>query len=157
MMSTMAPRVGGRRSRLSLALMVGGVLGAAAMVGLTEACGSDRRSPGGEIGGSPARTPAIPAAARADRVHRYVSPTGEDRGDGRRSHPWRTLTHAASRVRAGVTVHVAPGHYAGQLVLARGGTARRPVRFVSERRWQARIRAAAAGAIAGGESRRGHA
>jgi hypothetical protein len=36
-------------------------------------------------------------------------------------------------------VHVAPGRYAGPLTIARSGTARRPVRFVSDRRWRARI------------------
>jgi Right handed beta helix region len=44
-------------------------------------------------------------------------------------------------VRPGVVVHVAPGRYAGPLTIARSGTARRPVRFVSDRRWRARISA----------------
>jgi hypothetical protein len=38
-------------------------------------------------------------------------------------------------------VHVAPGRYAGPVTIARSGTGRRPVRFVSDRRWRARISA----------------
>lgn len=79
------------------------------------------------------------------RRHRYVSPKGSDRRDGSRAHPWRTIKHAATHLRPGTTVHVAPGHYTGPLTIARGGTARRPVRVVADRRWRARISAMSTG------------
>ena len=81
-------------------------------------------------------------------VDRYVSPAGSDSNDGSRSRPWRTIGYAAGQVRPGFTVHVAPGRYRGPLTLARGGTAEAPVRFVSDRRWRARISAESAESIA---------
>jgi hypothetical protein len=47
-----------------------------------------------------------------------------------------------------MTVHVAPGRYPGPLTIRRGGTAARPVRFVSEGRWRARISAMSSGPLA---------
>lgn len=101
-------------------------------------CGSYDGAPG-PSSADPAATQAAGASAR--RIHRYVSPQGSDRNRGSRARPWRTLGLAAARARPGVTVHVAPGRYAGPLTIARSGTARRPVRFVSDRRWRARISA----------------
>jgi hypothetical protein len=92
----------------------------------------------------------------SDRVHRYVSPSGSDRAAGTRTRPWRTIGHAARRVRPGYTVHVAPGRYRGPLTILRGGTEARRVRFVSDRRWRARIAAAAPGAITVVEIRADH-
>jgi pectate disaccharide-lyase len=84
----------------------------------------------------------------ADRgVHRFVSPSGSDRAAGTRAEPWRTIGHAAGRVHPGDTVHVAPGRYRGPLTIERGGTANRRVRFVSQRRWGARISAGGTGAV----------
>jgi hypothetical protein len=91
--------------------------------------------------GAPAGPSSGAPGPSARRVHRYVSPRGSDGNRGTRARPWRTLEHAAASVRPGVTVHVAPGHYAGPLTISRSGTARRPVRFVSERRWRARVSA----------------
>jgi Right handed beta helix region len=51
-------------------------------------------------------------------------------------------------VRRGVTVRVAPGRYRGPLTIERGGTAKRPVHFVSTRRWGARISARSSDALA---------
>ena len=83
--------------------------------------------------------------ASGPRIHRYVSPRGSDDNSGSRARPWRTLGHAAERARPGVTVHVAPGRYAGPLKIAASGTARRPVRFLSDQRWGATISARSAG------------
>jgi hypothetical protein len=77
----------------------------------------------------------------------YVSPRGSDRDDGSRARPWRTVQHAAARVRPGDTVHVAPGRYRGPLTIARGGTSGAPVRFVSQRRWRARLSARGDGPV----------
>jgi hypothetical protein len=89
-------------------------------------------------------------------MHRYVSPRGDDDDRGSRARPWRTIQHAAARVRPGVTVHVAPGRYGGPLTISRGGTAARPVRFVSVRRWRARITARSRRSLAVVEIRGDH-
>jgi Right handed beta helix region/Protein of unknown function (DUF1565) len=86
-------------------------------------------------------------SASRGSLDRFVSPSGSDRGPGTRARPWRTIGHAATRARPGYTVHVAPGRYAGPLTIARGGTEARPVRFVSDRRWRARIAAVGSEAI----------
>jgi hypothetical protein len=87
------------------------------------------------------------AIMSARRVHRYVAPSGDDRNDGSRAHPWRTVAHAGRSARPGMTVHVAPGSYAGPVTIRARGTRGRPVRFVSEQRWAARISAGRRGAV----------
>lgn len=69
----------------------------------------------------------------------YVSPSGSDLNNGSAARPWLTIAHAASVVHAGATVHVAPGVYFGSLVTSVSGTARAPVRFLSETRWAAHV------------------
>jgi Protein of unknown function (DUF1565) len=124
-------------------------------VGLTGgSCGGEQGPPPADTGarfvtGAPAGpSSGPPTGARVRRIHRHVSPQGSDGNRGTRARPWRTLEHAAASVRPGVTVHVAPGHYAGPLTITRSGSARRPVRFVSERRWRARIGASSGGSLA---------
>lgn len=79
---------------------------------------------------------------------RYVSTKGNDGGDGSRKRPWRTISHAVSKVGPGTTVHVAAGRYAGPLTLSRSGRPGRPIRFVSNSRWGARIRASSTDSLA---------
>jgi hypothetical protein len=88
---------------------------------------------------------APPAASRM--VDRYVSRKGSDGNDGSRRRPWRTIAHAAAQAGPGTTVHVAPGHYAGPVVLRRSGRSGRRIHFVSETRWGARITATASGPL----------
>jgi hypothetical protein len=116
-------------------------------------CGGEQRPPSADTGGrfltgAPAGPSSGPPGPRVRRVHRHVAPQGNDGNQGTRARPWRTLEHAAASVRPGVTVHVAPGRYAGPLTIARSGTARRPVRFVSDRRWRGRISARSGGSLA---------
>jgi hypothetical protein len=62
----------------------------------------------------------------------WVGPKGRDataRGD--RTRPWATLQYAADRVRAGETVHVLDGDYAG-FDLRHGGTPDASVSFEAE-------------------------
>jgi hypothetical protein len=113
------------------ALVLAALLGAAGV-----ACDSSSDAPEPSAAGKPVDPLA---RASAPRIHRYVSPRGRDGNPGSRARPWRSLRHAAASVRPGMTVHVAPGRYSGDLTIARSGTARRPVRFVSQRRWRARI------------------
>lgn len=127
--------------------------GVGAICALVAVVGTGRDSPGA------AAQPALPAsvgriaAARPPRTayprgrQFYVSTGGSDAAVGSRRHPWRTIGYAASQARPGATVHVAPGSYAGPLRIERGGTARRPLRFLSDRRWGAHITAGSAGPI----------
>ncbi len=92
--------------------------------------------------GSPTAVPA----SKPTRNY-YVSRQGSDRHSGSRKHPWRTLRHAAAHAGPGSTVHVAPGHYPGPLALERSGAPGRRIRFVSERRWGARITASSSGSL----------
>jgi parallel beta-helix repeat protein len=65
----------------------------------------------------------------------YVAPSGSDSADGTKERPWRTLQRAANAVRAGDTVLVRPGNYAG-FVLGwdhpESGTMSRPITFKAD-------------------------
>src|SRR5437879_3384475 len=61
----------------------------------------------------------------------YVAPTGTDGAGGSLSAPWRTLQHAADTVRAGDTVIVEPGAYAG-MYLSTSGSASAPITFQAQ-------------------------
>jgi hypothetical protein len=62
----------------------------------------------------------------------FVSPSGSDAGGGSDAAPWKTLQHAAKLVRAGDTVVVRAGNYAG-FVLRRSGTAEAPIIFRADK------------------------
>jgi hypothetical protein len=129
-------------------------LGIAVVAGLLVGVELVSRSSSGSNG-----APAVDAARPSDALWpsagksrrgatRYVSPAGSDDNPGSRSRPWRTIEHAAARIRPGGTVKVAPGRYRGPVTIATSGTAERPVRFVSQRRWRAKIAARDSGPIA---------
>ena len=82
--------------------------------------------------------------------------SGQDRGDGSRTRPWRSITYAARRVRPGDTVHVAAGNYSGPLRIQRGGSRRSNVRFVSDSRWRARLSVRGSGSVTVVEIRANH-
>ena len=98
---------------------------------------------GGAIRDSERRAPSTSPSADY-----YVSPKGNDRHDGSRRRPWRTIGRAAAQVGPGSTVHVAAGRYAGPVVIRADGEPGRPIRFTSEVRWGARITASASGPMA---------
>jgi parallel beta-helix repeat protein len=63
----------------------------------------------------------------------YVATDGDDHATGAANAPWRTLQHAASAVKPGDTVVVAPGNYAGFVMGWDGGQAGAeglPIRFI---------------------------
>jgi hypothetical protein len=70
---------------------------------------------------------------------RYVSPTGSDTGDGSRAHPWATIGHADSVVVPGATVVVLDGKYVGDITLASNGSSRRPITYLAEHKWKAKL------------------
>ena len=61
----------------------------------------------------------------------YVSPSGDDKSDGKTAgSAWRTVTAAAARARAGDTVFIKAGNYSKDEVLIRNsGTEERPITF----------------------------
>lgn len=83
------------------------------------------------------RKPAVEAPRSSD--HLYVAATGSDSNPGTSSSPLKTIAKAAELAKPGTTVHVAPGVYPGGFKTTRSGTASQRVRYVSERKWGARI------------------
>jgi len=70
----------------------------------------------------------------------YVSPTGSDTAAGTKAAPFKTLARAAKAVtKAGTTVFVAPGTYAGGFKTTANGTAANRIYWVSTTKWGARI------------------
>ncbi len=61
----------------------------------------------------------------------YVSTRGRDNGPGTKQRPWKTLSYAANRVRAGDTVRIARGTYK-PFRIRRGGSRRSPVTFEAD-------------------------
>lgn len=58
-----------------------------------------------------------------------VSPSGQNTAAGTLAAPWKTLAHAAAKVRPGDIVEVRAGIYAEQVTLTRSGTAKAPIIF----------------------------
>ncbi|WP_143745676.1 choice-of-anchor Q domain-containing protein [Massilia sp. KIM] len=80
--------------------------------------------------------PAIPATPN----NFYVSPTGSDTAAGTKAAPFKTLARAAkAATKAGTTVWVAPGTYAGGFKTTANGTAAARIYWVSTTKWGARI------------------
>jgi hypothetical protein len=69
----------------------------------------------------------------------YVAATGSDSNDGSACHPWATIEHAASTIRAGATVNVGPGTYAGPISTSTSGTASSRVRYIARPQFGATI------------------
>jgi parallel beta-helix repeat protein len=82
---------------------------------------------------------SAPSFQRSGYEDRYVSPGGSDANQGSAAQPWRTIKHAASAVRPGMIVHVAPGHYLGSVVTSASGQAGARIRFISDEKWAAHI------------------
>jgi hypothetical protein len=76
------------------------------------------------------------SAADATRVAasdctRYASLAGNDRRDGSRGRPFRTVSRLASALRAGETGCLFPGVYAERVVIRRGGSPGAPLKITS--------------------------
>lgn len=66
----------------------------------------------------------------------YVAPTGTDAANGSSAAPWQTLQNAADHVKAGDTVRVRAGTYAGFALgwnSPQNGTATAPISFIADR------------------------
>lgn len=79
------------------------------------------------------------ASAQTSSYDLYVAVTGSDSNSGSASAPLKTILKASQLVKAGGTVHVAPGTYAGGFKTSASGTASARIRYVSDRRWAAII------------------
>ncbi len=89
-----------------------------------------KRNPG------PVAGPSIPATP----YNYYVSPTGSDSAAGTKNAPFKTLARAAQvATKAGTTVFVAPGTYAGGIRTTASGTASSRIYWVSTTKWGAKI------------------
>ncbi len=83
--------------------------------------------------------PVLVASRELRAAMHYVSPTGSDNGDGSFSHPWATIQHADRLVQPGDTVVVMNGTYSGDILLRSSGTADRPITYVAQDKWQAKL------------------
>jgi hypothetical protein len=79
------------------------------------------------------------ARGRSPAAVRYVSPTGSDTGDGSAGHPWATIRHADSVVAPGDSVVVLDGTYNGDITLTSSGTSGRPITYVAQNKWKAKL------------------
>jgi hypothetical protein len=121
--------------------------GAAAAEGETPAAAS--ASADAPANGAPRLLAAISASAPtlsaatttpATTYNYYVSPTGSDTAAGTKAAPFKTLARAAkAAVKAGTTVWVAPGTYAGGIKTTASGTATARIYWVSTTKWGAKI------------------
>jgi MYXO-CTERM domain-containing protein len=85
------------------------------------------------------------AAAGAQATDYGVSPTGSDSASGQSGAPWLTIQHALTKVKAGDTVTVEDGTYAGLACDTVSGTASAPIVFRSHNKWGAKITSATSG------------
>jgi len=87
-----------------------------------------------------AATVTVKAATPATAYNYYVSPTGSDSAAGTQAAPFRTLARAAQvATKAGTTVWVAPGTYAGGIKTTANGTSSGRIYWVSTTKWGAKI------------------
>jgi hypothetical protein len=83
--------------------------------------------------GSTVTVPATP-------YNYYVSPTGSDTAAGTKAAPFKTLARAAkAATKAGTTVWVAPGTYAGGIKTTYSGTSSARIYWVSTTKWGAKV------------------
>ncbi|CAH0291203.1 hypothetical protein SRABI118_04079 [Massilia sp. Bi118] len=89
-----------------------------------------------------ASSPTVSAATTtpATTYNYYVSPTGSDTAAGTKAAPFKTLARAAkAATKAGTTVWVAPGTYAGGIKTTANGTAAARIYWVSTTKWGAKV------------------
>jgi hypothetical protein len=85
-------------------------------------------------------TPSNMTSTPATTYNYYVAPTGSDSAAGTKAAPFKTLAKAAKMAtKAGTTVFVAPGTYAGGIKTTANGTAAARIYWVSTTKWGAKI------------------
>ena len=90
------------------------------------------------------------SSARSARTY-YVSTEGSDSNSGSVAAPWKSITHASTVVHGGDTVVVKDGTYylpaggsvggslAGDWAIGSNGSARYPIAYMAEHKWQAKL------------------
>ncbi|MDN4040019.1 DUF1565 domain-containing protein [Massilia sp. YIM B02443] len=79
---------------------------------------------------------AAQAATPATPYNYYVAPNGSDTAAGTKAAPFKTLARAAkAATKAGTTVWVAPGTYAGGIKTVANGTSAARIYWVSTTKW----------------------
>ena len=68
------------------------------------------------------------AASYTAAVDYYVSPSGNNAGNGSANSPWQTIQYAADLLRAGDTLYIKAGSYGEDLVFRPSGTEENPIR-----------------------------
>jgi hypothetical protein len=77
--------------------------------------------------GGPNPNPSPSPEPDADARQMYVSPTGNDTGDGSQAAPLRTIQAALDDAEAGTVINLAPGEYREQLTTQRDGDPDAPI------------------------------
>jgi hypothetical protein len=72
-------------------------------------------------------SPTIGPEPSAEAQQLYVSPTGNDTGDGSQAAPLRTIQAALDQAEAGTVINLAPGEYREQLTTQRDGEPDAPI------------------------------
>lgn len=90
-------------------------------------------------GTDPASTPISAHTPKPSRSDFYVSKNGSDTNNGSLTRPWKTISHAAASVKAGMTVHVSSGEYDESINMTVSGNSNGRIRFVSDRQWEAKV------------------
>jgi hypothetical protein len=92
-----------------------------------------------------AYSPLAIARAEAQTTY-YVAPNGSDYNNGSINSPWLTPQHSSSVAQPGDTVIFADGTYnlgasgfTGDWFISSGGTSGRPVTYVAQHKWQAKL------------------
>jgi hypothetical protein len=78
-------------------------------------------------------------AQQTSNNHLYVATAGSDSNPGTSSAPFKTIAKASQAATPGTIVHVAPGVYPGGFQTTQNGSESRRIRYVSDRKWGARI------------------
>ena len=114
-----------------------GRLMAAGLSGLLLGCPLWQSSHASQLASS--TLPRSVARGVSSSILRYVSPTGNDTGDGSYNQPWATLQHADKLVRPGDTVVVLDGIYRGDVTLNSSGTAEHHIIYRAQNKWKAKL------------------
>ncbi len=80
------------------------------------------------------------ATAAAPPGAKYVAPNGNDRSDGSRARPWRTIQRAVQDARPGQTILLRRGVYDERVSVNRSGAHRAPITIRSAPRERATVR-----------------
>jgi hypothetical protein len=113
------PRGGLGASSIGFAIMLVGVLRLAVF---------DARQAAADRLPTPRPLPSAPVRSLGTGSSFYVDPQhGDDKADGSKLKPWRSLQHAVDRLSPGATLYLRGGTYYERVTITTSGTAREPI------------------------------